>query len=225
MTKDELTHGTASTVSSLVEICLESSLKYLESAKLRNEHNFLPEDICEALICKKLKTGHCDDDFVSTYLADIQTSRITKLQLSGATITDSGLELISHHPLRDVDVSNCELSEKSVVSLIKCNGTLTSLNLSRCRQITAFDELQHLTNLKSLDVSNTFLDHRAFERLSSLIHLRRLNVSKTEIKLLDPLKTMTSLVNLDLSNCGNIESIEALETIKGYDIFLITFNE
>ncbi|KAJ7372331.1 hypothetical protein OS493_019776 [Desmophyllum pertusum] len=79
MTKDELTHGTASTVSSLVEICLESSLKYLESAKLRNEHNFLPEDICEALICKKLKTGHCDDDFVSTYLADIQNKQNHKV--------------------------------------------------------------------------------------------------------------------------------------------------
>lgn len=223
MTKDTLTHGATGTVSSLAKMCFESSLRYLESSKVWNENTFLPEDICEALICKKLKTGQCDDDFIATYFADIQTSRITKIHVSGATITDSGLAVLSVHPLREVDVSNCEeVSEKTIVSLIKCKNTLTSLNLSRCRRITAFNELQHLTRLKSLDVSETFLEERDFEWLSALIQLRSLNLSDTEITSLEPVKTMTLLTNLDLSKCGKIESIEPLETIKGYDLFLIT---
>lgn len=216
MTKDVLTHG----VSTLAEICLQSSLKFLESSKVRTKNTFLPEDICEALICKKLKTGHCDDDFIATYFADIQTSRITKIHVSGAAVTDSGLEVVSVHPLREVDVSNCEVSEKCIKSLIKCKNTLTSLNLSRCRGITAFNELQHLTSLKSLNLSDTFLEQRHFECLSALSHLRSLNVSETEITSLEPVKTMTLLTNLDLSKCVKVESIEPLETIKGYDLFV-----
>ena len=169
MTKDVLTHGT---VSSLAEICLESSLRYLESSESRKENTFLPEDICEALICKKLKTGSCDDDFVATYFADVQTSRITKVHVSGAALTDSGLEVLSVHPLREVDVSNCDsVSGKAIVSLVKCKNTLTSLNLSNCTRINAFTGLQHLTRLKSLDVSQTLLDQRDFECLSTMVHL------------------------------------------------------
>ena len=222
MTKDVLTHGAHETVSSLAEICLQSSLRYLESSKVWNENTFLPEDICEALICKKLKTGHCDDDFVAKYFADTQTSRITKIHISGATITESGVEVLSVHPLREVDLSNCEVSGKAIVSLIKCKNTLTSLNLSRCRRITAFNELRHLNRLKSLDLSDTFLEQRYFDCLSALIHLRSLNVNETEITSLEPVKTMTLLTNLDLSKCGKIESIEPLAAIKGYDQLLIT---
>jgi len=217
MTKDVLTHGT---VSSLAEICLESSLRYLESSESWKENTFLPEDICEALMCKKLKTGSCDDDFVATYFADVQTSRITKVNVSGAALTDSGLEVLSVHPLREVDVSNCEsVSEKAIVSLVKCKNTLTSLNLGNCTRINAFTELQQLTRLKSLDVSQTLLDQRDFECLSTMVHLRSLNVSATEIISLEPVKTMTLLTNLDLSKCALLESIEALKTLKGYDIF------
>lgn len=222
MTKDSLPNGS---VSSLAELCFQSSLKYLESSKKWNA--FLPEDICQALICKKLKTGHCDDDFVSTYLADIQTSRITKVHITGARITDNGLEMISRHPLREVDISHCsELSEKTVVSLAKCSNTLTSLKMSRCRQITVFNGLRRLTGLRSLDVSSTWLDnHSGFECFADLINLRMLNLSGTEIKTLDPLKTMTMLTNLDLSCCEKIKSITPLETIQGYDLFLSHFNK
>lgn len=225
MTKDVLTHSADGTVSSLVQICLESSLRYLESSKTWRENTFLPEDICEALICKKLKTGDCDDDFVATYFSDVQTSRITKIHVSGAALTDSGLEVLSVHPLREVDVSNCQVSEKAIVSLKKCKNTLTSLNLGHCCRITAFNELQHLTRLKSLDVSQTFLDQRHFECLSALVHLRSLNVSATEITSLEPVQTMTLLTNLDISKCVLVQSIEPLKTLKGYDLFSnITFN-
>ena len=220
MTKDVLTHSADGTVSSLAEICLESSLRYLESSQLWKENTFLPEDICEALICKKLKTGSCDDDFVATYFADIHTSRITKVHVSGAALTDSGLGMLSVHPLREVDVSNCEsVSEKAIMSLVNCKNTLTSLNLGNCRRINAFTELQQLTRLKCLDVSQTLLDQRDFECLSTLVHLRSLNVSATEITSLEPVKTMSLLTSLDLSKCVLLESIEPLKTLKGYAIF------
>lgn len=220
MTKDVLTHSADGTVSSLAKICLESSLRYLESSQSWKENTFLPEDICEALICKKLKTGSCDDAFVATYFADIRASRITKVHVSGATLTDSGLEMLSVHPLRDVDVSNCEsMSENAIMCLVNCKNTLTSLNLGNCSGINAFTELQQLTGLKVLDVSETLLDQTDFECLSTLVRLRSLNVSATKITSLEPVKTMTLLTNLDLSECFFLDSIEPLKTLKGYAIF------
>ena len=219
MTKDELTHGS---VSSLLEMCLKSSLRYLESSQLlKRENIFLPEDVCEALICKKIKTGNCDDDFIATFFADVQTSRMTKAHLSSATITDAAIEMISRHCLREVDVSNCStLSERSIQSLIKCKDTLISLNMACCRQVNAFTGLQHFTKLKNLDVSQTFIDQKEFECLSTLVELRKLNVSGTEVSSLEPVRSMHSLTSLDLSNCCYVESIEPLVSIKGYDLFL-----
>lgn len=220
MTKDELAHGS---VSSLLDICLRTSLRYLESSQLpKNENIFLPEDVCEALICKKLKTGSCDDDFIATFFADVHTSRMTKAHLSCATITDAGVEMISRHFLREVDVSKCvTLSERSIQSLLKCKDSLISLNLSYCRQINAFRGLEQFTKLKNLDVSRTFIDQREFEWLSTLVDLRRLNVSGTEIRSLEPIRSMPLLTTLDLSNCRSVESIEPLEVTKGYDSFLM----
>ena len=217
MTKDELAHGT---VSSLKEICLKISLKYLESYQLPKKENiYLPEDVCKALICKKIETGNCDDDFIATFFADVQKSRMTKANLSCASITDAGIEMISHHCLREVDVSKCEtLSERSIQSLVKCKGTLISLNMAGCRHISSFTGLKHFTKLKILDVSRTFLDHRDFAGLSTLVDIKKLIVSSTNISSLEPVRSMTSLTTLDISNC-DVESIEPLETVKGYDFF------
>ena len=218
MTKDS---SRKQSVSSLADLCFQSSLKYLESSRKWDErtNTFIPEDLCTALISKKLKSGHCDDDFVSTYLADVQTSRITKLHMSGARITDIALEFISRHPLREVDVSHCEVSEKALVSLAKCKSTLTTLKMVHCRQITEFKELRHLTGLKSLDVSDTWLDDgNGIRSFVNLVNLRMLNLSGTEIVSLDPLNNLAMLTNLDLSCCREIESIKPLETIRRYDL-------
>lgn len=211
---------TEGNVSSLMEICLKSSLEYLETAKLsRNKNIFLPEDICEALICKKLKTGSCDDGFIATFFSDVHTCRMTKAHLSNSTITDTGLEMICCHPLREVDVSKCsELSAKSVKSLIKCKNTLISLNIAHCREMNSYRDLQHLTKLKNLDVSRTFIDQLEFQCLSALVELRRLVLSGTDIKSLEPIRSMPLLTTLDLSNCQSVESIVALEALKGYMI-------
>ncbi|XP_022789146.1 protein zer-1 homolog isoform X2 [Stylophora pistillata] len=224
MTKDS---SRKQSVSSLAELCLKSSLKYLESFKIWDErlNTFLPEDICTALISKKLSSGHCDDEFVSTYLADVKTSRITKVHMSGARITDLGLEFISRHPLREVDISYCEVSEKTLVSLAKCRNTLTSLKMIHCRQITEFKELRHLIGLKSLDVSDTWLDDRNGTRcFADLVNLRMLNLSGTEIVSLDPLNTLAMLTSLDLSLCREIESIKPLENIRGSLQWLSLYN-
>lgn len=222
MTKDELAHGT---VSSLKEICLKISLKYLESYQLPKKENiYLPEDVCKALICKKIETGNCNDDFIATFFADVQKCRMTKANLSCASITDAGIEMISHHCLREVDVSKCEtLSERSIQSLVKCKGTLISLNMAGCRHISSFTGLKHFTKLKILDVSRTFLDHRDFAGLSTLVDLKKLIVSSTNISSLEPVRNMTSLTTLDISNC-DVESIEPLETVKGTLSWLSLYN-
>lgn len=224
MTKDELGNGS---VSSLLEICMKSSLEYLESWQLPKHIGiFLPEDICEALICRKLKTGNCDDEFLATFFADVRTSRMTRAHLSCSAITDAGIEMISCHPLREVDVSRCSaLSEKSIQSLIKCKDTLTSLNIAYCRQMSSHRGLQHLTNLRNLDITSTFaIDQREIESLAPLVYLKRLVLSGTSIRSLEPITSMTSLTTLDLSNCSSLETIKPLDSIKGTVCWLSLYN-
>lgn len=220
MTKDDLADGT---VSSLFEICFKTSLKYLESSQLpKNESLFLPEEVCQALISQKIKMGTCSDDFIAKFFADIQTSRMTRANLSCTAITDAGVELISRHCLREVDVSKCEaLTSKSIEFLLRCKDSLVSLNVSYCRQINYFSGLRDFTKLKSLDLSRTFIDQREFDSLCTLVHLRRLNISGTHISSLEPVRSMCSLTSLDLSNCDDLESVEPLEAVKGYDLYLI----
>lgn len=214
MTKDEIGNGN---VSSLLDMCIKSSLEYLESSQLlKNEAVFLPEDICEALICKKLKTGNCNDDFIATFFADVRTSRMTKAHLSSSTLTDAGIEMISSHPLREVDISRCSsLTGESLQSLVKCKDTLMSLNIAHFQMMWSKEVLQRLTNLKNLDISSTRIDQREFESLEALVCLQRLIASGTDIRSLEPVRSMASLTTLDLSNCHSIEAIKPLESIKG----------
>ncbi|KAK2565933.1 Protein zer-1-like protein [Acropora cervicornis] len=223
MTKDEIGDGN---VSSLLDMCIKSSLEYLESNQLlKNEAVFLPEDICEALICKKLKTGNCNDDFIATFFADVRTSRMTKAHLSSSTLTDAGIEMISSHPLREVDISKCSsLTGKSLLSLLKCKHTLVSLNIAHFQMGWAQGVLQHLTKLKNLDISRTYFDQREFESLETLVNLQRLIASGTGIKSLEPVRGMASLTTLDLSNCHSIEVIKPLESIKGTLCWLSLYN-
>lgn len=223
MTKDEIGDGN---VSSLLDMCIKSSLEYLESNQLlKNEAVFLPEDICEALICKKLKTRNCNDDFIATFFADVRTSRMTKAHLSSSTLTDAGIEMISSHPLREVDISKCtSLTGKSLLYLLKCKHTLVSLNIAHFEMRWAQGVLQHLTKLKNLDISRTYFDQREFESLKTLVNLQRLIASGTGIKSLEPVRGMASLTTLDLSNCHSIEVIKPLESIKGTLCWLSLYN-
>ena len=215
MTKDELAHGNVST---LLEMCLETSLRFFESSNCQL-NVFVPEYVCEALIDKKLKEGRCDDNFLCS-ISSPRTSRMFRARLCGASITDYALEVICDgHPLRDVDISNChKLSHRAITHLGKCQSTLVSLSLANCHQFSSLKGLDQLTNLKNLDLTNTYTVHHEFEMLSRLVNLKRLNLTGTKIERLEPASNLKNLTSLDLSECRQVTSIKALETIRGYDL-------
>lgn len=208
-----------------MELCLASSLKYLESSLKTSQNVFLPEDVCEALIAKRLKEGECDDSFLS-FFANPMTSRMVHVNLHGAPITDEGLGFIASHPIRELNVAECsQLTNEGIRHLTRCKNSLFSLNLGKCNQITEFSDVGAFSKLRVLDVSNTAFDQTSFEASApSLSHLQFLNMTATEIRDLIPVQQLTSLVSLDLSLCGGLTSIEPLQTVKGTLRRLILYN-
>ena len=199
-----------------MELCLASSLKYLESSLKSSENVFLPEDVCEALIAKRLKQGKCDDNFLSSF-ANPLTSRMVRVNLHGAGITDEGLEFIASHPIRELNVAECnQLTQEGIRHITRCKNSLFSLNLMKCSQVTEFNDVGAFSKLRMLDVSRTAFDQSSFEATApNLAHLQWLNMTETQISDLIPVQQLTSLVSLDLSLCDGLTSIEPLQTVKG----------
>lgn len=204
-------------VTTLLDLCMDTSLGFLESASFKNQHIFLPEDLCEAFISKRLKCGDCNDNFLATF-SDPQTSRIVRLNLKGASITDRGLELISCQPLKELNISSCRLvTQDGLKYLHRCKNTLMCLNLGQCCRIYDFTEVASFYNLKVLDLRNTVITQEQFERISlGLQNLMSLNLTETYISDLSPVNFMRSLTTLDLSECPDIQSIKPLECLKGW---------
>ena len=203
-------------VSSLMELCLTSSLNYLESSFKASQYVFLPEDVCEALIAKRLKEGKCTDSFLSTF-SNPSTSRMVRVDLHGASITDEGLGYIVYHPIRDLNVSECcQLTKEGIKQITQCKNSLFSLNLGKCNKIAEFDDVGVFRKLRALDVSNTSFDQKSFEASAQgLSNLQMLNMTETEITDLKPVEHLKSLKSLDLSSCAGLTSVEPLKSVQG----------
>lgn len=203
-------------VSTLMELCLTSSLNYLESSLKTSQNFFLPEDVCEALIAKRLKEGKCNDSFLSSF-KDPLRSRMVRVDLHGASITDEGLGYIASQPIRDLNVSECcQLTEEGIKHITGCKNSLFSLNLGKCSKIVEFDYVGDFWKLRVLDVSNTAFDQKSFEvSAKGLSHLQLLNMTETTITDLKPVEHLKSLISLNLSSCSELKSIEPLKLVQG----------
>ncbi|XP_048586884.1 protein zer-1 homolog isoform X2 [Nematostella vectensis] len=213
-------------VTSLLDLCMDKSLKLFDAATFKTSGVvFLPEDVCEAFISKRLKSGDCTDNFLSSF-SNPQTSRIVRVNLKGASITDRGLQLISCQPIRELNISRClEVTQHGIKHICQCKNTLKCLNIGQCIRIMDFCDVAKLNNLRFLDLSKTLIEQYDFEIVSEgLQQLQVLNLAETVITDLGPVKNMRHLTSLDLSNCRDIKSIAPLEILNGNLRQLILYN-
>lgn len=189
---------------------------FLESSTFKTQnHVFLPEDLCEAFISKRLKSGDCNDNFLSSF-SNPQTSRIVRLNLKGASITDKGLEHIACQPIRELNISSCtRVTQNGLKYLHRCKNTLMCLNLGQCVQICEFTDVGDFSHLKFLDLRKTLITQEQFECISQgLTDLLFLNLSETSIVDLSPVEYLRNLTSLDLSECRDLSSIAPLSCLK-----------
>eukprot|EP01135_Chromosphaera_perkinsii_P011813 Nk52_evm4s2506 gene=Nk52_evmTU4s2506 len=91
------------------------------------------EDVSH-IILKRLSESGCVNDKTLQLFFNPETSRITKLDLSGCSeVTDETMKRISNQPLTEIDFNYCEsLNGLSLNYLAQCAPTLRKLNLEGC---------------------------------------------------------------------------------------------
>ncbi|OMO93479.1 Disease resistance protein [Corchorus olitorius] len=117
----------------------------------------------------------------------------------------------------------CELRLKDCHKLQRLPSTkdlkdLEFLDLSNCSTLQDFPEgfFENLTSLHSLNLSNTKVEIP--QSLSQLQNLHHLFLKHCQFKTLPEFNKFTSLIELDLSNCVNLESLPSLKDNKLLEI-------
>lgn len=173
-----------------------------------------------------------------TIFRDTSLTRINRVNLSWRPIDTRALEFICKHPIRELDLSHCNLEWKHVQIINKLGGTLLSLiiddsfelvkSLSETKDYTATDEkfctefVFKCPNLKKLMLRDAYFKTFVEEStgilpaiLNPLKNLNSLDLSCCvfDIELLDSIDQLENLRSLDLSGVNIEDMLEALKTI------------
>lgn len=171
---------------------------------------------------------------------DTSLTRLNRVNLSWRPIDTRALEFICKHPIRELDLSHCNLKWKHVQIINKLGGTLLSLiiddsfglvqSLSETKVSTDTDEEKFCTeyvfkcpNLKKLLLRDAYFKNTLVEDGTSILpailnplkNLNSLDLSCCvfDIELLDSIDQLENLRSLDLSGVNIEDMLEALKTI------------
>jgi Leucine-rich repeat (LRR) protein len=113
--------------------------------------------------------------------------------------------------LRELDLSNCNLSDGAIPNDLCCLSSLEDLNLSG-NKFTRIPDIWQLSNLQALDLSHcNLLDGAIPNDLSGMSSLRRLNLSGNNFtRLPDTLAQLSRLYQLDLEDCSRLQVLPKL---------------
>lgn len=156
----------------------------------------------------------------------VDKKKIAYLDLSGTSITGSGIEQIVDKSLKGLRISGLKLDD-GALEKISSITTLEELFMSDCKDTTddGVESLASLSNLVVLDVSGCPLTDRSISALSKLKNLRILslaNCSKLRGQTLGELGRPEFLNNLGLRDSGvlggNLKRLLKLPNIATLDL-------
>lgn len=146
---------------------------------------FFHKTICEPLfdgIVKKYP------EYLLKLFTDTSRCKLTKIDLSFSNtkypIQDQQLlAKLFFHPLREINLSRCQVSPSTLSALKYCADTLKSLDLSNVSGLKNNFILKQLKNLEKLNLQNSDVGfHREhMKHIGSLPHLTWLDISLTSI--------------------------------------------
>lgn len=144
-----------------------------------------------------------------------QLPALTKLDLSGCTISSSSLKAIAALPnLRSLTLKNCSLQDITPLSAL---SQLEHLDLSG-NVLTDISALGSCTELRSLNLSANKISNIA--SLSACSNLESLNLSDCHLTGIAPLTSLTSLtdVNLSVNALTDISALAGCTQLKTADV-------
>ena len=135
---------------------------------------------------------------------------LEKLDLSGARISDVGLELLAPlEGVRELRLRFAEFVSEGGVAHLRSWNTLETLDL-RGTQVRSlvFEHLAGLARLRRLDLSHTRITDEGFDQLVELTQLESLAIGSCRLdgSALDHLKLLPALRELDVSGVQRVDS-------------------
>lgn len=160
----------------------------------------LPAEICERFLQAYQKTNRVNDNIANLF-RDRHRTRLEKVKLRTARITDEGLKCLMEHNPYEVELFQCEYLAQGSLDIINSNSkNLVSLKFGPLTSIISHDENLFRQRGYIIDAPNLRL---------LTIHCRGLPMFPLLL-----LKPLSNLTHLDLSECSSLGSIWALSELK-----------
>ncbi|MYG00395.1 hypothetical protein F4212_14870, partial [Candidatus Poribacteria bacterium] len=155
---------------------------------------------------------------INVHIPDPNLAAIIREQAnlqSGAQITTQTLASLTSLELTDINRPINDLTG------IEHALNLETLVMQNQRSITDFSPISALTELRTLEISNSGFSNLSI--LSGLTNLQHLNLAGNNIRDVSGLLVLTNLLTLDLRN-NQIRDVSALATLTNLEQLLITGN-
>ncbi len=150
--------------------------------------------------------------------------RLTELNLTGASISDQGLQSLRELPLAHLNLDGTKVTDVGLKSLASLKS-LTHLYLAWCAvSDDGLAQLQSLEKLHTLSLSRRLLTDRGFEHLSAMQSLRNLHIGDTKVTADDVASLQKKLPNCkitaDLSPPGSTEPtpVVTVPSVSAWDL-------
>lgn len=221
---------------SLEDLCLKVVVKNLDSFadkfsdgyRLKEGISLQHPSLCDKLFQSMYEEYRKDMSWLSI-LRDSSLTRITRVNLSWCAVDANSLKSLCGHPIRELDLSHCNLDESCVRIINKLSDTLLSLIIG-----DAYGLVQdligkgHLMDCNYTPEAEDFDDKYCLDYVFKCPNLRKLVIRDAYFEnddqddassghtvlaaILCPLKNLTYL---DLSSCVfDIELMDCLEELK-----------
>lgn len=202
----------------LEDLCLKVAAQNIDAFAFKSSEglyslkdgiSLLHPSLCDKLFQSMYEENPKDLTWL-TIFRDTSLTRLNKVNLSWRSISVPDLTFLCKHPIRELDLSHCNLNEEHLKVINELGGTLLSLVIEDAYDLTqhgfCVDYVFQCPNLRKLVIRDAYYEDFRSGGLDAPGDHRVLAA------MLCPLKTLTYL---DLSCCVvSIEIIESLEKME-----------
>ena len=188
------------------------SLHKLNSINLnKNKLTTIPNEIKDTALMQLALAYNPIVDFSGLQKA----KSITSLNLEGTSITESNLVYLKNLKIVNLNLSNTNIKDYSMLNELETNQTLHVLTINHNNSIN----YATIPEVTSLDISYSNINEEGFELIPETNKLQYLNISYTNIKDL----SVIPVDELQMINISGNKELTNINTLK--DIYSIMYND
>lgn len=184
--------------------------------KFRDSHIFLINKISEKLMAKMMEKRILCDATLNIFTEHNTILKVVKIR--NCKVTKCGLQVLKQHKITDLEIVN--VKNISIGDILDCLGewsiqNIVNANFSKCTFINAFRysfmvKITSLKHLRVLNLSQTELNQATFQLIcEDLKHLENLDISCTQVTDLSPLALLGETL-IALSICNLVNAIDTI---------------